>query len=151
MRRFILFMQELSELQCTVYIKLFYYNPYINCMQSYDIISFANSKRQFTCQIYAGILYLSMFMIIFLLQYRRYELKDIATKKVLNFRLCDTVGFQEQFAFDSQEFAFILCGNLPDCYQVNYSHEVIYYAMSPLIRDVFALVCLQNGFLFIVV
>lgn len=119
-------MQELSELQCTVYIKLFYYNPYINCMQSYDIISFANSKRQFTCQIYAGILYLSMFMIIFFLQYRRYELKDIATKKVLNFRLCDTVGFHEQFAFDSQEFAFILCGNLPDCYQVNYILEVIY-------------------------
>lgn len=51
--------------------------------------------------------------------YRQYELKDIATKKVLNFRLCDTVGFQEQFAFDSQEFAFILCGNLPDCYQFN--------------------------------
>lgn len=46
-----------------------------------------------------------MFMIIFFLQYRRYELKDIATKKVLNFRLCDTVGFQEQFAFDSLEFA----------------------------------------------
>lgn len=92
-----------------------------------------------------------MFMIIFFLQYRQYELKDIATKKVLNFRLCDTVGFHEQFAFDSQEFAFILCGNLPDCYQVNYSLEVIYYAMSPFIRDVFALVCLQNVFLCIVV
>lgn len=74
----------------------------------------------------------------FLFTVQTIRIEGYATKKVLNFRLCDTVGFQEQFAFDSQEFAFILCGNLPDCYQVNYILEVIYYAMSPLIRDVFA-------------
>lgn len=51
-------------------------------------------------------------------QYRRFELKDSSTKKFLNFRLYDTCGFQEGFSFDAQEFSFIVCGNLPDCYRV---------------------------------
>lgn len=53
-------------------------------------------------------------------KYRQYEVKDSSRNQFLNFRLCDTCGFQKDFALDAQEFNFILSGHLPDCYQVNY-------------------------------
>ncbi|XP_034306965.2 interferon-induced protein 44 [Magallana gigas] len=71
--------------------------------------------------------------------YRRYELKDSSTKKFLNFRLCDTCGFQEGFAFDAQEFSFIVCGNLPDCYRFNplvpFESDSAGYLKKPELKD----------------
>lgn len=71
--------------------------------------------------------------------YRRYELKDSSAKKFLNFRLCDTCGFQEGFALDEQEFSFIICGNLPDCYKFNplvpFESDTPGYIKNPDLRD----------------
>lgn len=71
--------------------------------------------------------------------YRRYELKDSSTKKVLNFRLCDTCGFQEVSALDAQEFSFIVCGNLPDCYRFNplvpFESDTPGYIKNPDLKD----------------
>lgn len=60
-----------------------------------------------------------IFVQFFLLKYRQYEVKDYSRKQFLNLRLCDTCGFQEESALNTQEFVFILSGHLPDCYQVN--------------------------------
>lgn len=50
--------------------------------------------------------------------YRQYEVKDYSRKQFLNLRLCDTCGFQEESALNTQEFVFNLSGHLPDCYNV---------------------------------
>ncbi|XP_078309375.1 interferon-induced protein 44-like [Crassostrea virginica] len=49
--------------------------------------------------------------------YRQYKIKDHSSGKFLNLRLCDSRGFEENFALDAQEMSFILDGNIPDCYQ----------------------------------
>ncbi|XP_078339733.1 interferon-induced protein 44-like isoform X2 [Crassostrea virginica] len=51
--------------------------------------------------------------------YRLYKIKDHSSGKFLNFRLCDSRGFEEDFSLDSQEISFILDGNIPDRYQFN--------------------------------
>ncbi|XP_078309352.1 interferon-induced protein 44-like [Crassostrea virginica] len=51
--------------------------------------------------------------------YRQYKIKDRSSRKYLNFRLCDSRGFEEDFAMDTQEMSFILDGNIPDRYQFN--------------------------------
>lgn len=52
-----------------------------------------------------------------------YKVKDFSEGTFLNFRLCDTRGFEEEFALDAQEMSFILDGNIPDRYQViHFSH-----------------------------
>ncbi|XP_078339735.1 interferon-induced protein 44-like isoform X4 [Crassostrea virginica] len=52
-------------------------------------------------------------------EYRQYKIKDRSLGKFLNFRLCDSRGFEEDFSLDSQEISFILDGNIPDRYQFN--------------------------------
>nr|XP_022300549.1 interferon-induced protein 44-like isoform X2 [Crassostrea virginica] len=49
--------------------------------------------------------------------YRQYKIKDRSSGKFLKFRLCDSRGFEEDFALDAQEISFILDGNIPDRYQ----------------------------------
>ncbi|XP_062611391.1 interferon-induced protein 44-like, partial [Saccostrea cucullata] len=51
--------------------------------------------------------------------FRKYKIKDFTSGKFLNFRLCDTRGFEDEFEMDVQEIAFILDGNIPDQYQFN--------------------------------
>nr|XP_022300550.1 interferon-induced protein 44-like [Crassostrea virginica]XP_022300551.1 interferon-induced protein 44-like [Crassostrea virginica]XP_022300552.1 interferon-induced protein 44-like [Crassostrea virginica] len=51
--------------------------------------------------------------------YRKYKIKDRSSGKFLNFRLCDSRGFEEDFALDAQEISFVLDGNIPDRYQFN--------------------------------
>ncbi|XP_078309380.1 interferon-induced protein 44-like [Crassostrea virginica] len=51
--------------------------------------------------------------------YRQYKMKDRSSGKFLNFRLCDSRGFEEDFSLDSKEISFILDGNIPDRYQFN--------------------------------
>lgn len=59
------------------------------------------------------------FTIVFI-KYRKYNIKDYSSGKTLKIRLCDTRGIEEDFAVDTQEMAYILNGNIPDRYQVNY-------------------------------
>ena len=54
----------------------------------------------------------------FIFQYRQYKIKT-SSGNFLNFRLCDTRGFEEEFSMDMQEMSFILDGNIPDRYQVH--------------------------------
>lgn len=51
-------------------------------------------------------------------QYRQYTVKDFSSGKFLNFRLCDTRGFEEELALDAEEISFALDGHVPDRYQV---------------------------------
>nr|XP_022300998.1 interferon-induced protein 44-like [Crassostrea virginica] len=50
--------------------------------------------------------------------YRQYKIKT-SFGNFLNFRLCDTRGFEEEFSMDMEEMSFILDGNIPDRYQFN--------------------------------
>lgn len=52
-------------------------------------------------------------------QYRQYKVKDFSKGMFLNLCLCDTRGFEEEFALDAQEISFILDGNIPDRYRVH--------------------------------
>ncbi|XP_061167740.1 interferon-induced protein 44-like [Saccostrea echinata] len=51
--------------------------------------------------------------------FRKYKIKDFTSGKFLNFRLCDTRGFEDEFEIDLHEISFILDGNIPDQYQFN--------------------------------
>ncbi|XP_022300546.2 interferon-induced protein 44-like [Crassostrea virginica] len=51
--------------------------------------------------------------------YRQYKIKDHSSGKFLNFRLCDSRGFEDNFVLDAQDISFILDGNMPDRYQFN--------------------------------
>ena len=55
---------------------------------------------------------------VFFFQYRQYKIKT-SFGNFLNFRLCDTRGFEEEFSMDMQEMSFILDGNIPDRHQVH--------------------------------
>ncbi|XP_056000050.1 interferon-induced protein 44-like [Ostrea edulis] len=71
--------------------------------------------------------------------YRQYKIKDFSSGKFLNFRLCDTRGFEEEFAMDTQEISFILDGNVPDRYQFNplvpFTPDTPGYVKDPDLQD----------------
>eukprot|EP00105_Crassostrea_gigas_P032065 XP_011454941.1 PREDICTED: interferon-induced protein 44-like [Crassostrea gigas] len=71
--------------------------------------------------------------------YRQYKVKDFSNGKFLNFRLCDTRGFEEEFALDAQEISFILDGNIPDRYQFNplvpFTPDTPGYIKDPNLKD----------------
>ncbi|XP_048743912.2 interferon-induced protein 44-like [Ostrea edulis] len=71
--------------------------------------------------------------------YRQYEIKDFSSGKFLNFHLCDTRGFEEEFEMDAQEISFILDGNVPDRYQfqpmVPFTRDTPGYVKEPDIQD----------------
>lgn len=71
--------------------------------------------------------------------YRQYKVKDFSKGKFLSFRLCDTRGFEEEFALDAQEISFILDGNIPDRYQFNplvpFTPETPGYIKDPKLKD----------------
>lgn len=71
--------------------------------------------------------------------YRQYKVKDFSKGKFLNFRLCDTRGFEEEFALDAQEISFILDGNIPDRYQFNplvpFTPDTPGYIKDPGLKD----------------
>uniref|UniRef100_A0A8W8M6I3 TLDc domain-containing protein n=1 Tax=Magallana gigas TaxID=29159 RepID=A0A8W8M6I3_MAGGI len=72
-------------------------------------------------------------------EYRQYKVKDFSKGKFLNFRLCDTRGFEEEFALDAQEISFILDGNIPDRYQFNplvpFTPDTPGYIKDPNMKD----------------
>ncbi|XP_052677100.1 interferon-induced protein 44-like [Crassostrea angulata] len=71
--------------------------------------------------------------------YRQYKVKDFSKGKFLNFRVCDTRGFEEEFALDAQEISFILDGNIPDRYQFNplvpFTPDTPGYIKDPNLKD----------------
>ncbi|XP_056000058.1 interferon-induced protein 44-like isoform X2 [Ostrea edulis] len=71
--------------------------------------------------------------------YRQYTVKDFSSGKFLNFRLCDTRGFEEELALDAEEISFALDGHVPDRYQFNpmvpFTTDTPGFVRVPKLRD----------------
>ena len=62
-------------------------------------------------------------MFMYMLQFRQYELRPSRGERALNFRLCDTMGMEDQNGLNVNDVPYILDGHVKDSFEVTYKYS----------------------------